>query len=298
MRDPLSPQAVEAFRAEIYQYYRRSGRHDLPWRQTRDPYHILISEVMLQQTQVSRVIPKYQAFLAAFPDLASLAAAPLADVLRIWQGLGYNRRALALKRLAETVVAEHSAELPRDPAALRRLPGIGPATAAALGAFAFGQPVLLLETNVRAVFLEHFFPQQDGVSDREILPLVEATLDRRNPRDWYYALMDYGAVLKRGGPNPCRRSQHHSRQSPYAGSHRQLRARVLAAVLAAQDEGAGTASQRTEGTGTAGISDVGVTAEDIARRLGEDACRVARAAAELRAEGFLSGQEEGPFRTA
>lgn len=186
---------------------------------------------MLQQTQVVRVLTKYEEWLAVFPDSASLADATLADVLSVWQGLGYNRRARALKGLAEIVVAEHGGELPRDQAGLQALPGVGPSTAGAVAAFAFGEPHPFIETNIRAAYLHHFFPDRTGVSDRDLLPLVDATLDREDPRTWYYALMDYGVMLKSSHPNPSRRSRHHIRQSPFAGSNRQLRASVVRILL-------------------------------------------------------------------
>lgn len=186
---------------------------------------------MLQQTQVSRVLTKYEEWLAVFSDLPSLAAASLSDVLAVWQGLGYNRRARALKRLAEIVVAERDGEFPRDQAALRTLPGVGPSTAGAVAAFAFGEPHPFIETNIRAAYLHHFFPDQTGVADRDLLPLVDATLDREDPRTWYYALMDYGVMLKGSLPNPSRRSRHHVHQSPFAGSNRQLRASVVRILL-------------------------------------------------------------------
>ncbi len=233
-RSTWDPRTLAAFRQTVLEYYRAHGR-DLPWRRTRDAYGILVSEVMLQQTQVSRVVEKYEEWLAAFPDLESLAAAPLARVLAVWQGLGYNRRALALKRLAEMLVAlpgpPGGAQLPREQAGLRALPGIGPATAAAVAAFAYDEAHPFIETNIRAVYLHHFFPDETGVHDREILPLVEATLDRADPRTWYYALMDYGVMLKASHPNPSRRSRHHVRQSRFEGSPRQLRARVLRLLL-------------------------------------------------------------------
>lgn len=165
----LSRGQVKKFQAEIYRHY-QTHKRAMPWRQTRNPYHILVSEIMLQQTQVERVLGKFGSFLERFPDVASLARAPWPEVLAVWQGLGYNRRALALKRLAQRVVEDWEGELPRSTEGLRSLPGIGPATAGALQAFAFEQPVTFIETNIRRVFLHFFFPGQEGVPDREILP--------------------------------------------------------------------------------------------------------------------------------
>ena len=221
-----------AFREIVLAHYRRHGR-DLPWRRTRAPYAIVVSEVMLQQTQVSRVLPKYEQFLATFPTVFSLAEATIADVLSIWQGLGYNRRALALHRTAG-FVAGHQGIFPRTPVNLARLPGIGPATAAAVCVFAYDMPLPFIETNIRSAMIHHFFLGQTSVSDSELLPLVEATLDRADPRRWYYALMDYGAWVKKTYGNPGRRSRHHAVQSRFAGSHRQLRAMVLRCLLSAQ----------------------------------------------------------------
>ena len=238
----------------------------MPWRETGDPYRIAISEVMLQQTQVDRVRPKYAAFLAAFPDFAALARAPLPEVLAAWQGLGYNRRALALSRLARTVIAEHGGRLPREPEALRRLPGIGPATAASIAAFAFGVPTVFVETNVRRVFLHEFFPGRPGVSDAELLPLVARTLDRRRPREWYHALMDYGAELARTVPNPNRRSAGYARQARFAGSDRQVRGAILRALLAG---GAATEAR-------------------LGREVGAEPERLGRLLAALEAEGFVT----------
>ena len=223
---PLSAAAVDRFRALVYAQYRRH-RRTLAWRTTRDPYAILVSEVMLQQTQVARVARYYARFLARFPDPAALARAPLGAVLEQWSGLGYNRRALALQRAAQALVRDHGGSLPADPAALQRLPGIGPATAGALLAFAFDRPVVFIETNIRRVYLDRFFADSAGVPDRALLPLVACTLDREHPRRWYYALMDYGAALGRRGLNPNRRSAHYARQSAFPGSFRQLRGLVL-----------------------------------------------------------------------
>ncbi|MEK7541533.1 MAG: A/G-specific adenine glycosylase [Patescibacteria group bacterium] len=228
-----SPEKLSAFRRTIWNYYRRSGRV-LPWRKTRDPYRILVSEVMLQQTQVDRVIPKYPSFLRRFPNVASLARAPLTAVLRVWQGLGYNRRALYLQRAAQAIVARHGGRVPRGPEVLVILPGIGPATAGAIAAFAFQKPVPFLETNIRRVYIHFFFPKSRRVPDARILRLVAATASRKNPREWYYALMDYGAMLgkEKGSTNPNRRSRQYARQPRFEGSRRQARGAILRAILA------------------------------------------------------------------
>jgi len=218
------------FRRRLYGFFHDQGRR-LPWRATTDPYHILVSEIMLQQTQVERVALKYEPFIQAFPDVWSLARAPLRDIIAAWQGLGYNRRALALQRIAQRLAADFDGRLPISVDTLRTFPGIGAATAGALAAFAFNQPVVFIETNIRRVFLYCFFPGQNGVRDREILPLVDQTLDREHPRPWYYALMDYGSMLKRAAPNPNRRSAHHQRQAPFADSDRQIRGLILKALL-------------------------------------------------------------------
>jgi A/G-specific adenine glycosylase len=224
---------LRRFRRAIRRFY-AANRRDFPWRNTRNPYRILVSEIMLQQTQAPRVVPKYSAFIKAFPSFRSLANAPLREVLSLWQGLGYNRRALALKRLAETVVSEYKGRLPRDMAKLIKLPGIGPYTAAAVAAFAFDVSAVFIETNIRSVFIHFFFPERTDVADREILPFIEAALDRKNPRDWYYALMDYGAMLKQSGQNPSRRSVRHAKQSAFEGSRRQLRGRIIRVVIERQ----------------------------------------------------------------
>ena len=208
---------------------------DLPWRRTRDPYAVWVSEVMLQQTQVSRVDGRWQRWLERFPTVDALAEAQQADVLAEWQGMGYNRRALALMRAARQVC--DLGEFPREEPALRALPGVGPATAAGIRAFAFDLPGVYLETNVRTVFLHELFPSEVGVADRVLVPLVAAACPKEGARSWYYALLDYGAWLKRTVPNPSRRSRSHVRQSAFEGSHRQKRAEVVRLLLAAADQG-------------------------------------------------------------
>lgn len=233
LREGASLTVVAAFQGLVYQFYREQGRQ-LPWREGADPdpYRVLVSEVMLQQTQVDRVIPKFTAFMERFPDARILADAPLPELLSAWQGLGYNRRALNLQRAARMIVDLWGGRVPDDPALLQQLPGIGPYTAGAVAAFAFNRPQLFLETNVRAVLLHFFFADQEGITDKQLLPVVEAVLDRARPRDWYNALMDYGSDLKRRFPNPSRRSRHHSVQSRFEGSDRQIRGAILRLLLA------------------------------------------------------------------
>ena len=218
-------------RAKIGAFYKAHGR-DLPWRRTRDPYKILVSEIMLQQTQVSRVIPKYREFLKQFPNLRALARAQLADVLKVWQGLGYNRRAKYLWLAAQTVEKEYRGKLPADPTLLQKLPGIGANTAGAIMAFAFNKPVVFIETNIRSVFIHEFFKRFPKIHDRIIKGSIEKTLDVRNPRRWYYALMDYGAMLKTTGQNPSRKSAHHVWQAKFEGSNRQVRGAIIRILVA------------------------------------------------------------------
>lgn len=226
----LSSGDIKGFRAVIYAHHRANPR-PMPWRETDDPYRILVSEIMLQQTQVERVKIKYAEFLEVFPTVRALAAASLSDVLQVWQGLGYNRRAMYLKRCSEEIVTYYSGQFPRSVDELQSLPGIGPYTARAVAAFAFGIAEPLIETNIRTVYLHFFFHDREAVGDREIMPLIAATLDQHNSREWYYALMDYGAMLKQALPNPSRRSSHHTTQSRFEGSNRQLRSRILREVL-------------------------------------------------------------------
>jgi A/G-specific adenine glycosylase len=226
----LTTKQITHFQRTVYSNYERVGRSDLPWRRTRDPYRILVSEVMLQQTQVQRVGERYEAFLRLFPDFASLARAPLAGVLAAWSGLGYNRRALYLRRAAQIVVSEYNGRLPRALDELLCLPGVGRATAAAVAVFAFGRAHPFIETNIRTVFIHEFFAGGERVADADIMPLVEQTIDRADPRRWFHALMDYGVWLKKTYPNPSRRSAHHTTQGRFAGSDREARGLVIKAL--------------------------------------------------------------------
>lgn len=271
-----TPSEIEDFRHVVLAYWRAHGRHDHPWRQTRDPYAVLVSEVMLQQTQVSRVLPRYAAWMERFPTADALAAAPLEAVLESWQGLGYNRRAVALKRTAEQVVDRFGGVLPAEEPLLRSLPGIGPATAAGVRAFAFGEPGVYLETNVRTVILHHFFADRDGVTDREVAGIVEATVDLEDPARWYWAMLDYGSHLKRTLPNPSRRSRHHGRQSAFEGSRRQMRARLLRRVL----------------------EEPGLDAAGYAGATRDDPLLAVELLGILESEGFVVGDRDGAYRIA
>lgn len=221
---------INQFQSFILRFHSDYGRHHLPWRITQSAYYTLVSEIMLQQTQVDRVIPKFNQFVSAFPSLQSLATATVANVIKHWQGLGYNRRGLNLQRAAQMVCNQYSGQIPSSTEELLSLPGIGPYTASAIQVFAFNQPSIVIETNIRAVYIHHFFNQSYSVNDSDLLPLVEKTMWKENPRIWYSALMDYGTHLKKVLPNPSRRSHHYVKQTKFNGSMRQVRGAILSAV--------------------------------------------------------------------
>ncbi|MFA6427315.1 MAG: A/G-specific adenine glycosylase [Candidatus Magasanikbacteria bacterium] len=182
---------------------------------------------MLQQTQVKRVAEKFPQFIKAFPNFKSLAQASLTEILRAWQGMGYNRRALFLKKIAEIVIRDYKGKLSDNDETLKKLPGIGPNTAASICAFAFNKPTIFIETNIRSVFIHEFFSDKKIISDKDIFPLVEQTMDIRNPREWYSALMDYGTMIKSTHGNPNIKSRHYARQSAFKGSNREIRGSIL-----------------------------------------------------------------------
>lgn len=227
---PEDAPSRQEFVDKVYAQGRLAYR-EMPWRGISDPYGVLVSEVMLQQTQVPRALGRWERFMARFPTVEALATASARDVLEEWQGMGYNRRALALKRASEQCLAEMGGVLPQSVNELQKLPGIGPSTAAGVVAFAYNRPAVYLDTNVRAVFIHELFPHETQVRDRDLIPLVEDTCPEEDPRTWYYALLDYGVVLKSNGVNPTRRSAAYARQSAFEGSHRQKRAEVLRMVL-------------------------------------------------------------------
>ena len=226
MLSPLTPTQIKKFQNKIYSHYRKNKR-DFPWRKAITPYKIVVSEIMLQQTQAPRVIEKFKLFIKTFPNFESLAHAPLKDILTVWQGLGYNRRALGLKKLAEIIVTKYNGRLPKTPEELVHLPWIGPHTAGSIAAYAFNYPSIFIETNIRSIFIHEFFGDTTDISDKALLPYIEAVLDRNNPRDWYNALMDYGTWLKATRPNPSRKSKHYTKQSTFEGSNRKLRGMIL-----------------------------------------------------------------------
>jgi A/G-specific adenine glycosylase len=199
----------------------------MPWREDTRPYYVLVSELMLQQTQVDRVIPKFEAFIERFPDVASLATAPLADVLTLWSGLGYNRRAKFLHESAKKIMSEFQGNFPETKAELLLLPGVGEGTSGAILAYAFNQPIVFIETNVRTVYFHHFFTEGEKVSDVELAVLVEETLDYEHPREFYWALMDYGTWLKKNGAGRITQSKHYKRQSALKGSVREIRGQIV-----------------------------------------------------------------------
>jgi len=215
------------FQTFVLDWFDKCGRHDLPWRQTHDPYLILVSELMLQQTQVVRVIPKYKAFISKYPTAVVLDVASLGDILRLWQGLGYNRRAKFLLECAQQVSQAHDGVFPSSYEELLKLPGIGPYTASAVCAFAYNQPVVLIETNVRQVMIHHFFNNKNEVTEAQILDKVRRTLPVENARDWYAALMDYGSHLKAMNGNNTRIVAGYSKQSKFKGSNREVRAAIV-----------------------------------------------------------------------
>jgi A/G-specific adenine glycosylase len=217
---------IRQFQDEVWKYF-QANRRDMPWRQHLDPYWIVVSEIMLQQTQVDRVWPKFVQFVARFPSFAALAEASLSEVLSEWVGLGYNRRAKFLQASAREVMQRHKGVLPLDMNALCSLPGIGPNTAGAVLAYAYNLPVVFVETNIRTVILHHFFSGRTQVDDAEIREIVAQALDHNNPREWYWALMDYGAHLKKTQPNNISRAKQYRPQSTFKGSLRQVRGQVI-----------------------------------------------------------------------
>ena len=231
-KNGLTPEIIQSFQKMILDYY-NSHERNLPWRNEKDPYKIFISEMMLQQTQAERVVEKYFQFIQKYPDFKSLSESSLQEVLKLWKGLGYNRRAIWMKEAAKIIFIDYSGKLPSDPSTLEKLKGIGHATAREMITFSYNIPTVFIETNIRRVFIYFFFNQKSPVNDSEIISLVEKTVYKENPREWYYALMDYGVMLKKKFPskNPNKKSKGYRKQAPFKGSNRELRGKILDIIL-------------------------------------------------------------------
>lgn len=223
----------DEFQELIWQKGRELYR-EMPWRQDTRAYYVLVSELMLQQTQVDRVIPKFEAFIAIFPDEAHLADASLAEVIILWQGLGYNRRAKFLHEAAKKIVTDFNGVFPSTKEELLTLPGVGLNTAGAILNYAFNMPMPFVETNVRTVYFHHFFIDGEPVHDSQLLELVAETLDQNHPREFYWALMDYGSWLKKQKVGRIQQSMHYKKQSALTGSVREVRGQIVR-VLSAGD---------------------------------------------------------------
>ncbi len=270
----MKPSDLKKFQKTVWDYYHANRRHELPWRKNTKPYNVYVSEIMLQQTQVDRVVDFFNKWMKEFPTVKALAEAKQSDVLRLWKGLGYNSRAIRMKRSAEIIMQRFKGKFPQTYEDILSLPGIGPYTAGAISAFAYNQPVSMIETNIRRVYLHHFFSESQskhtrplrvapslkeravsvetelqseqtlsfregrhevrgvfGVHDRELLKLIEKTVDKENPREWYWALMDYGSYLGKSIPNPNKKSRHYTKQSKFEGSNREIRGKILEILL-------------------------------------------------------------------
>jgi A/G-specific adenine glycosylase len=276
----MEPSRLHRGKEALLDWY-EPRRDAYPWRSTRDPYRVLVSEVMLQQTQASRVVPLYGSFLRRFPSVRALARASRRDVLLAWEGLGYNRRAVSLSDAARDVVRAHGGHLPSDPAALQRLPGIGPYTSAAVASIAFGVPVAAVDTNSRRI-VARVFEGRDPIacSRDQIHVLAQAWLDRSDPGAWNQALMDLGREVCRPRPRCetcplasvcCFRTSGREpaaprpRQGSFEGSMRQVRGAVVQAL-------------RSQASATPG---------GLARLTGHELDRVEGAVGALLAEGLV-----------
>jgi len=226
----LTSEVIDLFQKIIYDYYKNHKRK-FPFRENITPYNVLVSEIMLQQTQTRRVSEKYLKFKKKFPDFLSLSIASLEEVLKEWKGLGYNRRAIALKTIADTVVKNFEGKLPDSIDILKSFPQIGHNTASSIITFAFNRSTAFIETNIRRVYIYFFFPNKRKIDDKEILPIVKNSVDNANPREWYYALMDYGVMLKKAHPELNKKSTHYRKQAPFKGSTRQIRGKILELLI-------------------------------------------------------------------
>jgi A/G-specific adenine glycosylase len=275
----------------------RARRRRYPWRVRPDPYRVLVSEIMLQQTQADRVAPAFARFVQRFPTVTALADAPRADVLRAWGTLGYNRRAVALSEAARAIVREHDGRVPKDIEALRRLPGLGPYTAAAVASLGHGAAVAAVDVNVRRVVSRmRLGVDAGGVSEAEASSAAQSWLDTDDPGAWNQALMDLGRDVCRpeprcdacplvaacawhraGRPATDRGRRIRGRQSRFEGSFRQVRGGVVAVLR---------------------VTTGWTTVRLMARRLGRDPEEVGRAVSALSSEGLIETDAAGRVRLA
>ena len=235
------------FNSVLWKFYRKHKRNYLPWRKNTDPYFVLVSEFMLQQTQVKRVEEKFIQFTNIFPNIQTLSNAPLSDVLQHWSGLGYNRRAKFLRKSAKQIVEKYNGKVPANVLELDALPGIGVNTGGAIVVYAFNVPAVFVETNIRRVFIHHFFRDSVNVSDSDIMKLVDKTQDKKNPREWYWALMDYGSQLPKIVTNPNRKSKHYTKQTKFSGSLREVRGSILKTLTTSETYTAEELKMQTQG---------------------------------------------------
>jgi len=232
----ISETEITAFTKIVWSYYKKNGRHDLAWRLHTDPYSIVVSEIMLQQTQVVRVQEYFDNWMKKFPTIQKLSNASLSDVLKQWQGLGYNRRGKYLHDIAKKITHEYGGIFPESGSDLRSLPGIGSYTESAIQAFSYNKPATLIETNTRTAVIYHFFKEKKEVTDKEIESILERCYKKgtkafKQPREWNWALMDYGSHLKKEVGNLNKKSKTYTRQSRFEGSSRQLRSQILKYIL-------------------------------------------------------------------
>ncbi|MFX1410473.1 MAG: winged helix-turn-helix transcriptional regulator [Promethearchaeota archaeon] len=260
----LSNEVIETFRKIIYAYYEQYGR-EFPFRSNISDYNVLVSEIMLQQTQTGAVSNKFLQFTLKFPGFLDLARAPLEEILKVWKGLGYNRRAIALKKISEIIIRDYKGKLPNSIEILKSFPQIGHNTASSIVAFAFNKPTVFIETNIRRVYIYFFYLDKVKVKDTEILSLVEKTIDKNNPREWYYALMDYGVMLKKSHPELNKKSIHYKKQKPFKGSSREIRGKILDILLEYPD----------------------LTENEIIERLNTEPERIIKIIQQLTKEGFI-----------
>lgn len=227
----MNATVARKFQKTVWDYYEKNKRENLPWRKAITPYKVYVSEIMLQQTQVDRVVDFFNKWMKEFPTIKTLAEAKQSDVLRIWKGLGYNSRAIRMKRTAEIIMEKFHGKFPKSYHDILSLPGIGPYTAGAISAFAYNESLVFIETNIRRVYLHHFFKDQENIHDKDLVEFITKSVSQDNPREWYWALMDYGSYLGKTIPNPNKKSRHYTKQSTFKGSNREIRGKILEILL-------------------------------------------------------------------